>query len=370
MTDVACQRLAAAALGSLLLAATTTPATAQIRIDRDQTGRTVAIAGLPTSDGCVRGTATGRVVDRKFEKGEMRGFTFNEPPYGDGYINLPAAYEIRDRAAYARVQAALNDLLRKGARLKISSVACGAGGRMIDLASATLLDDPPASRAAPAAAPARGPAPVPNDQPATGSAGDTGVKMEDGDDSVLRTPDGPATASAQRPVPEPPTAQAPSEPQAEPQAPALRSPQANRTSRWRLSQPTKGQVNLETSSSDRAFGLALDCTRRNGRLLFSNWFLPPRNWSIAKSATPLSIDGRALRWEVDGADEGLVFSDSTVDNTSALSANALNQLAHGERLVVSGRTNRGKPRDAVFDIAGGEGSFAAFTERCQKLPRG
>jgi hypothetical protein len=365
MTDLVCQRLATAALGFLLLAATTTSADAQIRIDRDQTGRTVAIVGLPTSDGCVRGSATGRVVHRKFEKGEMRGFTFNEPPYGDGYINLPAAYEIRDRAAYARVQAALNDLLRKGARLKITSVACGAGGRMIDLASATLLDDAPVPRAAPAAAPARGPAPVPNDQPASRSAGDTGVKMEDGDDSVLRAPDGSAVASAM-----PPAAQPPTQPQAAPQAQAPRLPQTSRSSRWRLSQPTKGQVNLEISSNDRAFGLALDCSRRNGRLLFSNWFLPPRNWNIAKSATPLSIDGRALRWEVDGADEGLVFSDSTVDNASALSANALDQLARGERLVVSGRTSRGKPRDAVFDIAGGEGSFAAFTERCQKLPRG
>lgn len=260
MTDLVCQRLATAALGFLLLAATTTSADAQIRIDRDQTGRTVAIVGLPTSDGCVRGSATGRVVDRKFEKGEMRGFTFNEPPYGDGYINLPAAYEIRDRAAYARVQAALNDLLRKGARLKITSVACGAGGRMIDLASATLLDDASVPRAAPAAAPARGPAPVPNDQPASRSAGDTGVKMEDGDDSVLRARDGPAAASAapQRQAPPPPA------PQPAPQRQASSKPAGDDEGVWDFS--TYGRkAKLGIADGNHFTTLMLDCAQGSGR---------------------------------------------------------------------------------------------------------
>lgn len=362
MIDLVWPRFSVMAFGALLLSVTAEPVAAQIRIDKDETGRIVAMANLATASGCARASGRGRVVDHHFENGEMKGVTFRDSRHGESYLNLPYLGTISPASARARVAEGFATLLVKGQELKVVTLGCGAAGRIEKLASVELVGPPvrSGSGAAVTNSPARPPI------VAAAPPSDTGVRAEDGDDSVLRAPDGPATASAARPVPVPPTAQAPSELQ----TPAPRSPQTNRTSRWRLSQPTKGQVNLEISSNDRAFGLALDCTRRNGRLLFSNWFLPPRNWSIAKSATPLSIDGSALRWEVDGADEGLVFSDSTVDNTSALSANALDQLARGERLVVSGRTNRGKPRDAVFDIAGGEGSFAAFTERCQKLPRG
>lgn len=367
MTDLACSRLSAIACGTLLLAATAMPTAAQIRIDRDQTGQTVAITGLPGSSGCVRGVSTGRVVDRVVEKGELQGFTFNEPPYDDSYINLPAAYDIKDRAAYRRLQAAFDDLFRKGARLKISSVACGAAGRIVKLVSATLLDDAPPPKAAPVAAPA--PAqPAAPPAPATAiAAGDTGVKTDDGDDSVLRAPDGPAAPAVASAAPA--AARPDPERQVSPEAAAPRPTQPNRRSRWRLSQPSTVQVNLEIRSNDRAFGFTLDCMRTSGRIRFSNWFLPPRDWNIAKSATPISIDGRPLRWEVGGADEGMVFSDSVVDNTVALSANALSQLARGERLVVGGKTDRGRTHDAVFDIAGGEETFAAFEARCQKLPR-
>lgn len=366
MTDLACQRLAAAALGSVLLAATTTQAAAQIRIDRDQTGRTVAIVGLPGSSGCVRGTSIGRVVDRVVEKGELQGFTFNEPPYDDGYINLPAAYDIKDRAAYRRLQAAFDDLFRKGARLKITSVACGAAGRIVKLTSATLLDDTPPRRTAPAAAPA----PSPEPRSAEAAGGDGGVKSDDGDDSVLRTPDGPATASAVRPVPAPPTAQAPAALQVEPQAPAPRSPQANRTSRWRLSQTAKDQITLVIRADDAAFSLAIHCRNSGKGLSFTHWFVPPDNWPMNKSATPASIDGRPQRWDVDGAFEGVFFSDNVGGSTAGLSESSLRNIARGERFVIGGRPSRGKQRDAVFHTAGGEGIFDSFTERCHRLPHG
>ncbi|MDU0339436.1 hypothetical protein [Bosea rubneri] len=186
----------------------------------------------------------------------MRGFTFNEPPYGDGYINLPAAYEIRDRAAFARVQAALNDLLRKGARLKITSVACGAGGRMIDLASATLLDDAPVPRAAPAAAPAS----APDGRRAVPVAGDNAVKLEDGDDSVLRAPDGPAAASAapQQQAPPPPA------PQPAPQRQASSKPAGDDEGVWDFS--TYGRkAKLGIADGNHFTTLMLDCAQGSGR---------------------------------------------------------------------------------------------------------
>ncbi|WP_126113221.1 MULTISPECIES: hypothetical protein [unclassified Bosea (in: a-proteobacteria)] len=367
-------RFVTMACAILLSAAAATPADAQIRIDRDQTGRVVAISGLPTASGCVRGTGLGQVVDRKLEKGELHGFTFNEPPYGDGYINLPAAYDIKDRAAYARLRVALDDLLRKGARLKIRSVACGAAGRIVELVSATLVDDPPAPKAAPAVAPAPAPVPAPKptpyDQPAATPSGDSGIKMDDGDDSLLRSPDSTpkpaAAAKIDEPPPPPPAAASEPRAAAEPPPSAPRKP-----SRWRLSQPTKAQIDLAIASNDRTFGFSLSCSRTpKGGLAFGNWFLPPRSWNIATSATPISIDGRPQRWEVGGADEGLMFSDAQVDGTASLSSDALGQLARGQRLTVNGRTDRGRLRDAVFDITSGEGSFAAFVERCQKLPRG
>ncbi|HEV7337037.1 MAG TPA: hypothetical protein VGO06_13780 [Bosea sp. (in: a-proteobacteria)] len=336
--------------GFLLLAAAATPAFAQIRIDKDQTGRTIAIVGLPTSDGCVRQTATGHVVDRSFEKGEMRGFTFNQARYGDGYINLPAAYEIKDRAAFARVQAALDDLLRKGARLKISSVACGAGGRMIDLSSATLIDDAPARRTAPVAATTPGP-----DRLAATAPLHTRGGAED-DDSVLRSPDGPAVASA-APTP------SPSRPQV---APDMPSPQtASRPSRWRFSQSSPAQVHLLIRSNDGAFSFAVHCERKKDGLAFRHVFDQPRSWTMVQSATPASIDGRPQRWDVDGTFEGAFFSDNLGGSSMGLSGDSLRQIANGERFVIHGK--KGKPRDAVFNTVGGEQAFEAFEASCKRL---
>lgn len=375
MTDCLSSRFVALACLTLLSAAAATPAAAQIRIDRDQTGRVVAITGLPTGSGCVRGTGTGQVVDRAVEKGELQGFTFNEPPYDDSYINLPAAYDIRDRAAYARLQAAFDDLFRKGARLKIRSVACGAAGRIVKLVSATLVDGPPAPKAV--AVPA--PAPVP--APATPVAPQPAPVAAEPVDALLRSPDSPAKPAEVPKVDEPPAAGASQPKHAVEQPPAAASepkpaaetpPAAPRKpSRWRLTQPTKVQVDLEIQSNDRAFGFSFSCGRdARGRLAISNWFLPPRNWAISKSPTPASIDGRPQRWEIDGADEGLVFSDPAGSSSglSTLSAAARGELARGQRLVVNGRMDRGgRARDAVFDISGGDEAFASLEARCRAL---
>jgi hypothetical protein len=72
---------------------------------------------------------------------------------------------------------------------------------------------------------------------------------------------------------------------------------------------------------------------------------------------------------MDGADEGVVLSDSMQDNATALSPNALALIARGDRLVIAGSGPRNRPRDVVFDISGGEAAFASFKARCQTLPR-
>lgn len=371
-------RFVAVTGGVLFLTAMTAPAAAQVRIDKDQTGRVVAITGLPTSTGCVRSAGVGRVVDRVVEKGELQGFTFNEPPYDDSYINLPAAYDIRDRAAYARLQAAFSDLFRKDARLKIRSVACGAAGKIVKLVSATLIDTPPAPRAASAGpAPALAPAPA----PATPAAPPPAPASAEPMDALLRSPDSPVKPAVAPKVDEPPAAVAsqpkpageqPTAATSEPK-PAAETPAAapRKPSRWRLTQPTKVQVDLEIRSEDRAFGFSLSCQKgRKGVPEISNWFLPPGNWSISNSATPASIDGRPQRWQVGGADEGLVFSDGESDGMVTLSPGARDQLARGQRFVVSGRMDRGgRPREAVFDISGGEEAFAAFDARCRAFRR-
>lgn len=375
MTDCLSSRFVALGFAALLSAAAATSAAAQIRIDRDQTGRVVAITGLPTATGCVRGTGTGQVVDRAVEKGELQGFTFNEPPYDDSYINLPAAYDIRDRAAYARLQAAFDDLFRKGARLKIRSVACGAAGRIVKLVSATLGDGPPAPKAV------AGPAPAPVPAPATPVAPQPAPVAAEPVDALLRSPDSPAKPAEVPKVDVPPAAgvsqpkhaaEQPPAAASEPKPAAETPPAAPRKpSRWRLTQPTKVQVDISISSNDRAFSLSISCSKGSkGGVDISNWFLPPGNWSISNSPTPVSIDGRPQRWEVGGADEGLVFSDGEFNGMATLSPGARDQLARGQRFVVSGRMDRGgRPREAVFDLSNSEEVFAAFDARCRAFRR-
>lgn len=382
MTNCFGSRFAALAGAALLSAAAATPADAQVRIDRDQTGRVVAITGLPVGSGCVRGTGTGRVVDRVVERGELQGFTFNEPPYDDSYINLPAAYDIRDRAAYARLQAAFDDLFRKGVRLKVRSVACGAAGRIVKLVSATLIEAPPAPRTVSAPpAPAPTPAPVAAAPAAPPAVPPPAPAAAEPMDALLRSPDSPAKPAIAPKIDEPPPAavsqpkpagEQPTAAASEPKSAADAPPAAPRKpSRWRMTQPTKVQVDLEISSNDRAFSFSLSCQKgRKGGLEISNWFLPPGNWSISSSPTPASIDGRPQRWRVGGADEGLVFIDGEFDGMATLSPAARDQLARGQRLVVSGRMDRGgRPREAVFDISNSDEVFAAFDARCRAFRR-
>ncbi|MBN9467758.1 MAG: hypothetical protein J0J10_03190 [Bosea sp.] len=358
MTDLACQRLAAAALGSLLLAATTTPAAAQIRIDRDQTGRTVAIVGLPGSSGCVRGTSIGRVVDRVVEKGELQGFTFNEPPYDDGYINLPAAYDIKDRAAYRRLQAAFDDLFRKGARLKITSVACGAAGRIVKLTSATLLDDMPPRSAAPAAAPA----PSPEPRSAEAAGGDGGVKSDDGDDSVLRAPDGPRVEESASATPPRPTPQRPvPTPQPAPQQQAQTKQAGEDEALWDFS--TYGRkAKLGIADGNHFATLMLDCVQGSGRttVLADDPQGKYRRGSrqtfrITAGEDMVAITGKAIYSEMDAA----MQIEATIELEPL--RDVLSEIARQSRFVI--RTPGGSQ---PVDIRGANIAIPKFLAACSR----
>ena len=85
MTDLKGQHISAIALGFLLLASTAKSANAQIRIDKDQTGRIVAMANLSTASGCSRASGRGRVIDHHFENGQMKGVTFKDAKHGESY---------------------------------------------------------------------------------------------------------------------------------------------------------------------------------------------------------------------------------------------------------------------------------------------
>ncbi len=253
MTDLVCQRLATAALGFLLLAATTTSADAQIRIDRDQTGRIVAMANLSATGGCARASGRGRVVQQHFENGQMKGVTFKDAKHGESYLNLPYLGTISPASARTRVAEGFATLLVPGQELKVVTLGCGAAGRIEKLASVELVDPPARSAGAGTAnGPARSPA-------AAAAFSDTGARPED-NDSVLRTPDGPAAASAapQRQAP-PPLA-----PQPAPQRQASSKPAGDDEGVWNFS--TYGRkAKLGIADGNHFTTLMLDCAQGSGR---------------------------------------------------------------------------------------------------------
>jgi hypothetical protein len=258
-----CFRLPAVAVAASMLGsiAMTAPAQAQIRIDKERGGRIVAIAGLPASAGCLRSTSTGRVVDRSFERGEPSGFTFNESAHGDSYINLPASYDIKDRAAYARVRAAFDDLLRPGTRLRVGSVACGAAGRIVKLVSATLLDEPPAATAPTAPAPAA-PAALPPPAAAQAPASAADPAGSGPSDALLRAPPGSESPAAAMRADQPPPPPASPPAAARPAPPAA----ANADGRSWIFSGGGRTVRAGVVDGSHFSTLFLDCRRGSGRV--------------------------------------------------------------------------------------------------------
>ena len=192
MTDLKGQHISTIALGFLLLASTAKTANAQIRIDKDQTGRIVAMANLSTASGCSRASGRGRVVDHHFENGQMKGVTFKDAKYGESYLNLPLLAMISPASARARVAEGFATLLVKGQDLKVVTLGCGAAGRIEKLASVELVG-PPARAAGAVARSGAVHSPV---TAAAAASPDTGVRSQDGDDSVLLAQDGQAVAAA------------------------------------------------------------------------------------------------------------------------------------------------------------------------------
>lgn len=311
--------------------------------------RVVEVSNLPGTEGCAPATSTGRITKRHIENGKLTAATFRDAR-DEEYINLPDASEFRNRATYERVRDAFDSLLVPGVQLRVRLAACGAAGRIVVLSSVALVGgqaEQPRPAAGSGVAPlvADGGAPKP-------------MAPDEGDQVLLQAPGGsrgPGTAMQGNPG-------------AEPVPPAVVALPV-RTA-WRASAPTKVQFDMAISSTDRAASWSITCMRNaKGQVHFSNWLVGSRNWSPNAQAPRVAIDGSRLNWEMDGADEGVVLSDSTLDNASALSANARSLIARGERLFIAGMDRRNRPRDAVFDIAGGAAAFASFEARCQTLPR-
>ncbi|MBN9469990.1 MAG: hypothetical protein J0J10_14585, partial [Bosea sp.] len=255
MTELKGQHLSTIALGFLLLASTANSANAQIRIDKDQTGRIVAMANLSTASGCSKASGVGRVVDQHFEFGQMKGVTFKDSKYGESYLNLPLLATISPASARARVAEGFATLLVKGQDLKVVTLGCGAAGRIEKLASVELVGPPArAARAGAGSGAVRPPAAA-----AAAASPDTGVRTEDADDSVLRSQDRQAIESD---APAPSAAQPPADAQTSPGLPTPRArAQASRPSRWRFGQRVRTALHFEIASNDGAFSLSLTCER-------------------------------------------------------------------------------------------------------------
>ena len=308
--------------------------------------RVIEVSNLPETEGCHPTEFVGRVVKRRFDNGKWEGVTVKNGRF-ETYINMPYPSEFRNPATYERVRDALDKLLVPGIDLRIGSAACGAAGRIVYFQSVALQNPSVASAPQPPAAALGGepekPAARDNAEKvllqAPGAAREpaVGAQVERGDGNVriASAPPGMPTRTA-----------------------------------WRASAPTRVQFDMAISSTDRSASWSISCMRNaKGQVHFSNWLVGSRSWAPNAQSPRVAIDGSRLNWEMDGADEGVVLSDSMQDNAVALSANARSQLARGERLFIAGSDRRNRPRDAVFDISGGEAAFASFEARCQTLPR-
>ena len=272
-------------------------------------GQIVGVGRLSSTPGCASASGTGRVVKRHVERGALRGITFKDDKYGEGFVNVEDTRQIRDPALRRQVEDGLTRLLAVGSEVAVDTLGCGAAGRVEELVSVKLK---------------RGAAPV-----------------------AAATPPSSGSLTLTK-VGEPPAAV---------------------PTKWLLTNPTKVQSSLAIASADRKFGFSLSCMNtRSGGLHFSSYFEGPRNWSAQTSGPAVTIDGAKLTWELDGADEGYSVSDSLVNNMTTLSAGARIALAKGQRLVIDGKMDRGGARGATFDISGGEAIFARFEEKCRALP--
>jgi len=275
-------------------------------------GQVVGVGRLSTTPGCASASGTGRVVKRHVERGALRGITFKDDKYGEGFVNVEDTRQIRDPALRRQVEDGLARLLAVGSEVAVDTLGCGAAGRVEELASVKFKSGTAPAAAAAATAP----------------------------------PSGSLTLTA------------------------VGQPPASGPTKWRLTNPSKVQIMLAVTSADRKFVFSLSCMNtRPAGLHFSSYFMGPRNWSAQMEGAAISIDGARFSWEIGGADDGYSISDSMMNNMMALSPGARTALAKGQRLVIDGKMDRGgAARGATFDISGGEAIFARFEEKCRALP--
>jgi hypothetical protein len=137
-------------------------------------------------------------------------------------------------------------------------------------------------------------------------------------------------------------------------------------SRWVVKKLSPQQVALTIRANDGRFAVAVGCMRQDGALAYSVDLYPLAKWRPDVTTTILVLDGKRMRWELIGSEDGYPISDGVVANRHAFSKAGRKALSEAERLVVRGRS-QGRNDEAVFELSGGASRFAAFEIQCASL---
>jgi hypothetical protein len=123
-------------------------AVAQAKVERDVTGRIIALSNLSPSPDCQSMRGSGRITERHLEDGVVRGIDFEDKKDGRLFINAPALYNFKPPSARAAVIEGYEALLQKDQDLTIGFKVCGASGRVAKLDSVALAQSNAAGMAA------------------------------------------------------------------------------------------------------------------------------------------------------------------------------------------------------------------------------
>lgn len=98
-----------------------------------QGSRPVSVQGIFKDDLCLPSKATGKVVARKFDDGGalLNGVTIEQRNGSRTFINVDLdQLDAANQPEYRAAADALPIILRMGANVSVSTVACGAAGRV------------------------------------------------------------------------------------------------------------------------------------------------------------------------------------------------------------------------------------------------
>lgn len=118
-----------------LLAAATGPAEAGPKYQLDRTSsRVVALSGLSSGGMCQSFEMTGTIAGRKFDGARVVGITVRDKAGIRSYVNVdPVTLDNADMVTIGWANQGLQQLTRKGSRVRLRIDACGAAGRVMIL---------------------------------------------------------------------------------------------------------------------------------------------------------------------------------------------------------------------------------------------